>query len=123
MTTLVETQGPLVKEPAANIVELSNSVLDSPRLAGFVLDMFLTPFVDLANEFGVPSYVFYTSNAAFLGFRFYSHALHYEQNVEFVELKDSETEFTIPAYSNPVREKNSGRWVLMRVGVANNLIN
>ncbi|KAK8717747.1 hypothetical protein V6N13_045004 [Hibiscus sabdariffa] len=106
MTTLIETQGPLVKEAVANIVELSNSVPDSPQLAGVVLDMFLTPFVDLANEFGVPSYVFYTSGAAFLGFMFYSHALHSEQNVEFVELKDSEAEFTIPAYVNPVPTKS-----------------
>ncbi|KAK8674238.1 hypothetical protein V6N13_112532 [Hibiscus sabdariffa] len=82
ITTLVETQGPLVKEAVDNIFEHSNSVPDSPRLAGFVLDMFLTPFVDVANEFGVPSYV------------------------EFVELKDSETEFIIPAYINPVPTKS-----------------
>ncbi|GMI69088.1 UDP-glucosyl transferase 71B6 [Hibiscus trionum] len=104
--TLVQTQGPLVKEAVTNIVELSNSVPDSPQLAGFVLDMFLTPFVDLANEFGVPSYVFYTSGAAFLGFQFYTHALHNEQNVEFHELKDSETEFTVPTYVNPVSTKS-----------------
>ncbi|GMI69087.1 UDP-glucosyl transferase 71B6 [Hibiscus trionum] len=106
MSTLVQNQGPLVKEVVANIVELSNSVPDSPQLAGFVLDMFLSPFVDLANEFGVPSYVFYTSGAAFLGFMFYTQFLHDEQNAEFHELKDSETEFTVPTYANPVPTKS-----------------
>ncbi|KAL4378983.1 hypothetical protein GQ457_02G005680 [Hibiscus cannabinus] len=106
MSTLVETQGPLVKEAVSNIVELSNSVPHSPRLAGFVLDMFVTPFVDMANEFGVPSYVFYTSGAAFLGFKFYVQVLHDEQNVEFHELKDSEAEFNIPTYANPVPTKS-----------------
>ncbi|KAE8685887.1 UDP-glucose flavonoid 3-O-glucosyltransferase 6 [Hibiscus syriacus] len=99
---LVHTQRSFVKETVTNIVELSNSVPDSPRLAGFVLDMLLTGFVDLANEFGVPSYVFYTSGAAFLGFEFYVQVLHDEQSVKLLELKDSETEFTIPSYVNPV---------------------
>ncbi|GMI64850.1 UDP-glucosyl transferase 71B6 [Hibiscus trionum] len=106
MSTLVQTQGPLVKEDVTNIVELSNSVPDSPRLASFVLDMFLTPFVELANKFGVPSCVFYTSGAAFLGFMFYTQFLHEEQSVELHELKDSETEFTIPTYANPVSTKS-----------------
>ncbi|KAK9013210.1 hypothetical protein V6N11_041228 [Hibiscus sabdariffa] len=105
MSRLVQSHGPLVKEVVTNIVELSNSVPDSPRLAGFVLDMFLTPFIDLANEFGVPSYAFYTSGAAFLGFQFYTQVLHDEQKVKFVELKDSNTEFTIPSYVNPVSTK------------------
>ncbi|GMI98514.1 UDP-glucosyl transferase 71B6 [Hibiscus trionum] len=101
-TTLVQTHGLLLKEAVTNIVDHSNSVPDSPRLAGFVLDMFLTPLVDLASEFGVPSYAFYTSGAGFLGFQFYTQALHDEQNVDFLELKDSDTEFTIPSYTNPV---------------------
>ncbi|KAE8729935.1 Detected protein of confused Function [Hibiscus syriacus] len=82
---LVQKHGPLVKEAVTtSIVQYSGSVPDSPRLAGFVLDMFLTPFIDLGNEFGVPSYVFYTSGAAFLGFQFYTLALHDEQNVNIV---------------------------------------
>ncbi|MBA0582699.1 hypothetical protein Gorai_024834, partial [Gossypium raimondii] len=97
-----QTHGPLVKQAATNIVQYSTSVLDSPRLAGFVLDMFLTPFIDLGNELSVPSYVFYTSGAAFLGFQFYILDLHDEQNVNILELEDSDTEFTIPSYLNPV---------------------
>ncbi|KAK8717749.1 hypothetical protein V6N13_045006 [Hibiscus sabdariffa] len=59
----------------------------------------------LANEFGVPSYAFYTSGAGFLGLVFHTQVLHDEQNVEFVELKDSDTEFTVPTYANPVSTK------------------
>ncbi|KAL4378958.1 hypothetical protein GQ457_02G005650 [Hibiscus cannabinus] len=105
MITLVQTQGPLVKEAVTNIVEHSNSVPDSPQLAGFVFDMFLTQFADLANEFCVPSYAFYTSGAGFLGLLFHTQVLHHEQNVEFVELKDSDKEFTVPTYANPVSTK------------------
>ncbi|KAE8690110.1 putative UDP-glucose flavonoid 3-O-glucosyltransferase 3 [Hibiscus syriacus] len=105
MSSLVQTQLPLVKEAVTNIVELSNSVPESPRLAGFVLDMFLTAFAELANEFGVPSYAFYTSGAAFLGFQFYTQVLNDEQNVDFVELKDPDTEFIIQSYINPVSIK------------------
>ncbi|XP_022759086.1 anthocyanidin 3-O-glucosyltransferase 2-like [Durio zibethinus] len=101
LRSLVKTHRLLVKEAVKNIVQSSNS----PRLAGFVLDMFFTPFLDLANEFGVPSYVFYTSGAAFLGFQFFMQALHDEQNVNITELKDSDTEFAIPSYVNSVSTK------------------
>ncbi|GMI98516.1 UDP-glucosyl transferase 71B6 [Hibiscus trionum] len=103
---LVQTLGPLVKEVVTNIVEHSNSVSDSPRLVGFVLDACLTFLVvDLANEFGVPSYAFYTSGAGSLGMHVFAQALHDEQKVEFSELKGSETEFPIPSYVNPVSIK------------------
>ncbi|XP_022771784.1 anthocyanidin 3-O-glucosyltransferase 2-like [Durio zibethinus] len=102
LDTLVQNSRPLIKEAVTNIVQFSSSVPDSPRLTGFVVDMFLTSLVDLAEEFGVPSYAFYTSGAAFLGFHFYVQALYDEQNVDFVELKDSDTEFIIPSFVNPV---------------------
>ncbi|XP_039015942.1 anthocyanidin 3-O-glucosyltransferase 2-like [Hibiscus syriacus] len=97
LSNLAQTVGPLVREVVANIVEHSNSVPGSPRLAGFVLDTFFTYLVDLANEFGVPSYAFYVGGAGSLGFHFYTQALHDEQKIEFNELTDSDTEFTIPS--------------------------
>ncbi|TYI74640.1 hypothetical protein E1A91_D07G215800v1 [Gossypium mustelinum] len=103
--SLVQTHGPLVKEAVAKIVEHSNSVPGSPRLAGFVFDIFYTSFRDLANDFGVPSYLFCTSGAGFLGFLFFAQALHDVQNFELVELTDSDTEFTIPSHVNPVSTK------------------
>ncbi|KAL4368373.1 hypothetical protein GQ457_05G005050 [Hibiscus cannabinus] len=96
-SNLVQTLRPLVKKVVTDIVEHSNSVPDSPRLVGFVLDTLLTSLVDLANEFGVPNYAFFTSGAGFLGFLFYTQALHDEQKIEFGELKDTDTVFTIPS--------------------------
>ncbi|PPD88933.1 hypothetical protein GOBAR_DD14145 [Gossypium barbadense] len=61
----------------------------------------LSPIISL----GVPSYVFYASSAAFLGFQSQALDLQDEQNVNIVELKDSDTEFTIPSYINPVSSK------------------
>ncbi|XVF71132.1 hypothetical protein PTKIN_Ptkin12aG0011300 [Pterospermum kingtungense] len=102
MSSVAQSLIPLVKEAVTNIVQFSTSVLDSPRLAGIVVDMFFLPLLDLADDFGVPKYVFYASPASFLGFQFYMQALYDEQNVDVVELKDSDTEFTIPYYMNPV---------------------
>ncbi|KAK6259455.1 hypothetical protein SCA6_013929 [Theobroma cacao] len=92
MTTIIQSQRPHIKEAVAKIVQYSSSVPHSPRLVGFVIDMFFTTLVDLANEFGVASYVFYTLSAAFLGFQFYMQALHAEQNVDITKLKGSDAE-------------------------------
>ncbi|KAI7747251.1 LOW QUALITY PROTEIN: hypothetical protein M8C21_018566, partial [Ambrosia artemisiifolia] len=51
-----------------NAVSDLKSQQGSGRLAGFVVDMFCTSMIDVANEFNVPTFVFFTSNAAFLGF-------------------------------------------------------
>ncbi|KAF2319833.1 hypothetical protein GH714_019518 [Hevea brasiliensis] len=62
---------PNVKEAVLKITQSESSV-DSPRLAGLVLDMLCTPMIDVANDFGVPSYIL-SIRAAFLehsGYRF-----------------------------------------------------
>ncbi|XVF71128.1 hypothetical protein PTKIN_Ptkin12aG0010900 [Pterospermum kingtungense] len=87
MSNLTQILRPLVKEAVTNIVQFSTSVPDSPRLAGFVLDMLFTPFIDLAHQFGVPSCAFYTSGAGSVGFKFYVQALYDEQNVYVVEIR------------------------------------
>ncbi|KAF8094071.1 hypothetical protein N665_0370s0007 [Sinapis alba] len=61
----VQNLKPLVKNVVAELLEPTRP--DSPRLAGFVVDMYCTCMIDVANELGVPSYLFYTSNAGFLG--------------------------------------------------------
>ncbi|XVF71120.1 hypothetical protein PTKIN_Ptkin12aG0010100 [Pterospermum kingtungense] len=105
MSNLTQALRPLVKEAVTKMVQLSKSVPDSPKLAGFVFDMFFTPLVDLANEFGVPSYAFFASGAAFLGFVFYLQALCDEQKVDIQKLRDSDHEFLVPSFINPVSTK------------------
>ncbi|KAG5552128.1 hypothetical protein RHGRI_010280 [Rhododendron griersonianum] len=76
---------------------------DSSQLAGFVVDMFCTPMMDVAAEFGLPTYVFFTSSCAFLGFMLHLDTLNRNQDV--TELKDSDAELEVPVFVNPVPAK------------------
>ncbi|CAI9754460.1 unnamed protein product [Fraxinus pennsylvanica] len=78
---------------------------ESIRLAGFVIDMFCTTMIDIANEFGVPTYVFNTVSAARLGLNFHMQSLSDEQNLDVTEYKDSDAELLVPTYINPVPGK------------------
>ncbi|XP_027175237.1 UDP-glycosyltransferase 71K1-like [Coffea eugenioides] len=68
-------------------------------LAGIVVDLFCSSMIELANELGVPSYVFFTCSAAILGFVFYL-PIHYNQIGREFETSDSDS--IIPTYSHPV---------------------
>ncbi|KAG7626124.1 UDP-glucuronosyl/UDP-glucosyltransferase [Arabidopsis thaliana x Arabidopsis arenosa] len=80
---------------------------DSPsRLAGFVVDMFCMMMIDVANEFGVPSYMFYTSNATFLGLQVHVEYLYDVKNYDVSDLKDSDTtELEVPCLTRPLPVK------------------
>jgi len=103
--SLIEAQKHHVKDEVSKLVCQSESSPDSPTLSGFVLDMFCTPMIDVANEFGVPSYIFLTSGAAFLGLQFYVQALHDEQKVDPTEFKGSDAELVMPCLANPLPAK------------------
>nr|XP_043630738.1 anthocyanidin 3-O-glucosyltransferase 2-like [Erigeron canadensis] len=75
------------------------------KIAGFVVDMFCTCMMDVANEFHVPTYVFFTSNAAFLGFKLYTQTLCDEQNQDIIELAHSDTTISVPCFIKPVPTK------------------
>nr|BBK15467.1 UDP-glycosyltransferase [Polygala tenuifolia] len=103
-TQLIDGQAPNVKKWVNEFVN-SNSNLDSPRLAGFVIDMFCTAMIDVANEFGVPTYMFFTSSAAYLAFKLHMLKLRDEHNVDTTEFKNSDAEFIVPSCVNPVPAK------------------
>ncbi|KAG5252508.1 anthocyanidin O-glucosyltransferase [Salix suchowensis] len=103
--SLIESQKPNVKEEVSRLVSRSESSPGSPTLAGFVLDMFCTCMIDVANEFAVPSYIFLTSGAAFLGLQFYVQALHDDQKVDPTEFKGSDAELVMPCLENPLPAK------------------
>jgi hypothetical protein len=63
LSSFIESQKPHVKNAVFKLVQ-SESSSESPQLAGFVVGMFYTTMIDMANEFGVPSYVFEASSAA-----------------------------------------------------------
>nr|GMC76968.1 anthocyanidin 3-O-glucosyltransferase 2-like [Ipomoea batatas] len=74
-------------------------------IAGVVVDMFSTSMIDVADEFGVPSYVFYTSGAGFLGLKFYAQTLKDEHGRDISEYRDSEAELSVPSFARPVPAK------------------
>nr|GEY15614.1 hypothetical protein [Tanacetum cinerariifolium] len=57
--------------------------------------------INVANEFNVPIYVFFTSNAAFLGFILHLKTRCDDQNQDVIELSNSDTVITIPNISIP----------------------
>ncbi|KAJ0594800.1 putative flavonol 3-O-glucosyltransferase [Helianthus annuus] len=80
----------------------------STRVVGFVVDVFCTGMIDVANEFNVPTYVFYTSNASLLGFNFYMETLCVDQDQKQDVIKllsDSEGEMVVSSFVNPVPMK------------------
>ncbi|KAK3021992.1 hypothetical protein RJ639_045646 [Escallonia herrerae] len=78
---------------------------ESTRLAGFVIDMFCTSMIDVANEFGLPTYVFFTSGAGFLGLMLHLQTLRDHHNQDITEYKDSDAELAVPSFENPVPAK------------------
>ncbi|CAH2053082.1 unnamed protein product [Thlaspi arvense] len=90
----------------ASVEKLTDSAQpESPvpsRLAGFVVDMFCMAMIDVANEFSAPSYLFYTSNATFLGLQIHTQYLYDVEKYDVSDLKDSEiTELEVPSLSRP----------------------
>uniref|UniRef100_A0A251VBC8 Putative UDP-glucuronosyl/UDP-glucosyltransferase n=1 Tax=Helianthus annuus TaxID=4232 RepID=A0A251VBC8_HELAN len=78
----------------------------SSRVVGFVVDVFCTGMIDVANEFNLPTYVFFTSSSAFLGFNLYIETLCVDHNQDHViELSNSKGEIVVPSFVNPVPKK------------------
>ncbi|XP_011008641.1 PREDICTED: putative UDP-glucose flavonoid 3-O-glucosyltransferase 3 [Populus euphratica] len=78
-----------------------NNVL-SNKSPGLVLDLFCPPFVDVAKDLGVPSYIFFASGAAFLGSMLYLPDRFHKGGTTF---KPTDPDSIIPSYMNPVSSK------------------
>ncbi|MBA0707876.1 hypothetical protein Golax_019885 [Gossypium laxum] len=89
---------PPVRNAVRDIVSMKCSS-DETRVAGLVLDLFCSPMIDIATDFDLPSYIFITSNAAFLGLMFYLPTRHSLNSSEF---QSSDPEHVIPGFVNPV---------------------
>jgi UDP:flavonoid glycosyltransferase YjiC (YdhE family) len=100
---LVNVNKKHVRDHVTKMISTESS--ESSRLAGFVIDMFCTPMIDVAAEFGLPTYVFLTSNCAFLGLMFHLETLKRVHTLDFTELKDSDAELEVPVFFNPVPAK------------------
>lgn len=71
------------------------------KLAGFVVDMFCSSMIDVANEFGVPCYMVYTSNATCLGITLHIQRMFDEKKYDVSELEDSVNELEFPFLTRP----------------------
>nr|GEW74090.1 anthocyanidin 3-O-glucosyltransferase 2-like [Tanacetum cinerariifolium] len=92
-------------ESVRNFVAEMISQPGSGQVVGFVIDVFCTGMMDVANKFNVPSYVFFTSNAAFLGFNLYLQTLCDDQNQDLIKLSSSDTKILVPSFVKPVPTK------------------
>ncbi|XP_027172826.1 anthocyanidin 3-O-glucosyltransferase 2-like [Coffea eugenioides] len=99
---LINRQKPLVRDAVLDIISKANS---DREIAGIIVDMFCVGMIDVAHEFELPSYMFYTSSAGFLGLMLHVQSLHDEYNVDITDYKDSDAELLVPSFSNPVPAK------------------
>lgn len=90
-----------VRDSVLGIAE-GNPVSESPWFAGFVVNMFCVSMIDAANEYGIPSYVFYTSSATFLGAMFHLQAQQDVHQHDICMLIKSNTNLD---FANPLPKK------------------
>lgn len=100
----IEVYKPSIRDVVLGLAE-SNPVSDSPRLAGFVVDMFCASMIDVANELGIPSYLFYTSSASFLGAMFHLQALQDIHHQDLSVLREPDATLDYPGFANPLPAK------------------
>ncbi|XP_022153677.1 anthocyanidin 3-O-glucosyltransferase 2-like [Momordica charantia] len=91
-----------VREAVAKLTESSQT-----QLVGFVLDMFCMAMIDVAKEFEVPCYAFYTSGAGYLDFSLHLQELYSQNNSNEVvqQLQNSDVELGLLSFVNPVPSK------------------
>ncbi|KAG2248049.1 hypothetical protein Bca4012_088710 [Brassica carinata] len=98
----IANQKPQVRDAVAKLLDPTGVNSPSPpRLAGFVIDMFCISMMDVADEFGVPTYMVYTSNAAFLGFSLHLQKMYDEKKLDTSELSESVNELEVPCFTRP----------------------
>ncbi|KAF6174663.1 hypothetical protein GIB67_006315 [Kingdonia uniflora] len=97
LSYFIEKHIPSVRKTLAELK--SNPV----PIAGLVIDMFTTHMIDVANELGIPSYLYYTSGIAIHGFAQHFPTLHTEIATDF---KDHIGDITIPSFVNPIPVNN-----------------
>ncbi|CAN8270376.1 unnamed protein product [Cochlearia groenlandica] len=107
----IQSLKPLVKDAVTKLLNTASHA-PPPRLAGFVVDMYCTSMMDVADELGVPSYMFYTSNAGFLGLLLHMQQIHDHEgdgnSYDMTELEDSESEaeLVVPSLTRPYPVKS-----------------
>lgn len=117
--TFIDSHKSHVKDAVTKITESGSET----RIAGLVIDMFCTGMIDVADELGLPTYVFCTTGAADLGLMFHLQALRDEQNKDCTEFKDSDAELVVPSFVNPLPAARVIHGVLFEKEAGNYFLN
>ncbi|KAL9373405.1 hypothetical protein Peur_033025 [Populus x canadensis] len=96
VTSFMEAHKPLVKDAVVNHVMSNKS---SVPVVGLVVDLFCASMIDVANELGISSYVYFASSAAFLGLLLY---LPTRQEHVGIEFKETDPDLVVSCFANPV---------------------
>ncbi|XP_022863389.1 putative UDP-glucose flavonoid 3-O-glucosyltransferase 3, partial [Olea europaea var. sylvestris] len=100
VTEFICSQKPLVREAVLEIIKFESS-----QVVGFMVDLFCVSMIDVADEFKIPSYVFFTSSAGFLSVMLRVQTITDEFKQDITEYKDTDKELLIPGFQNQVPAK------------------
>lgn len=101
-TSFIPGHKPAVRDAVADIIKSQANI----TLAGIVIDLFCTSMIDVANEFELPTYVFYTCGAGALGLQFHVQIVSDEFERDFTKYKDDpEQNLPVATYLNPFPAK------------------
>ncbi|CAI0542142.1 unnamed protein product [Linum tenue] len=95
-----------VRDAVAKLVQAS------PLVSGLLVDMFCTTFIDVADEFGLPSYIFYTSGAGCLNLTLHLQNLRDNHNTPVTDFNNPEANWNIEGFKNSIPGKILPRPVL-----------
>ncbi|KZV34612.1 anthocyanidin 3-O-glucosyltransferase 2-like [Dorcoceras hygrometricum] len=101
LSDIIDTQISNVRNTLSELLRQQSSA----RLAGIMVDMFCTRFVDVADEFGLPSYIFFTSSASAFGLFSHLTSLRFEHNQDLTQYEKSDVELSVPCISVKVPAK------------------
>ncbi|MQM23409.1 hypothetical protein Taro_056473 [Colocasia esculenta] len=95
-SNFIQAHRPHVRDAIACLLSSASSPL---RIAGIFVDLFSTGMIDVGDELGIPTYVYFTSSAAMLGLMLYQPTLHEEVPSE---MADVEGDIRIPSFAVPI---------------------
>ncbi|AAG18592.1 Flavonol 3-O-glucosyltransferase UGT71C4 [Arabidopsis thaliana] len=102
---LIKKNTPLIKDAVSSIVASRRGGSDSVQVAGLVLDLFCNSLVkDVGNELNLPSYIYLTCNARYLGMMKYIPDRHRKIASEF-DLSSGDEELPVPGFINAIPTK------------------
>lgn len=88
-----------IESHVPHVLTAVGEIRRSRSVAGFVLDLFCTSMIDVAEGFSLPSYIYLTSNAHFLDLMFHLPDRHDEVGRE---VRPSDPDLALPSFTNPV---------------------